>query len=133
MLDRADLFLAKALECLTGAESELANGRYNNCANRAYYACYQAAVAALHRAGVRPPGGGDEWSHSFVAAQFDGVLINRRKLFAADLRNAVARNHLVRLRADYEDASVSQTEASRAVRRTRDIVQAVEAGGRAMP
>lgn len=70
MLDRADLFLAKALESLTGAESKLANGRYNNSANRAYYACYQAAVAALCRAGVRPPGGGDEWSHSFVAAQF---------------------------------------------------------------
>lgn len=32
-------FLAKALESLQGAESELANKRYNNAANRAYYAC----------------------------------------------------------------------------------------------
>src|SRR3954463_6566783 len=111
MLDRADISLAKAQESLTGSESELANGRYNNSANRAYYACYQAAVAALYRAGVRPPRGGDEWSHSFVAAQFDGVLINRRKLYPADLRNAVAQNYLVRVRADYEDASISQTQA----------------------
>src|SRR5205823_6359850 len=41
----------KALESLAGAESELANGRYNNAANRAYYACFQAAIAALQRAG----------------------------------------------------------------------------------
>lgn len=62
-----------------------------------------------------------------------GVLINRRKLYAAELRNAVAHNHLVRLRADYEDVAVSQTQASRAVRRTRDVVRAVEARGQPAP
>ena len=56
MIDLASLFMAKALECLAGAESELANKRYNNCANRAYYACFQAAIDALTREGIQPAG-----------------------------------------------------------------------------
>ncbi|MGE3271887.1 MAG: HEPN domain-containing protein [Chloroflexota bacterium] len=127
MMDRASLYLAKALESVAGAQDEFASARYNNSANRSYYACFQAAIAALYRAQVLPPGGGDEWSHSFVAAQFDGMLINRRKLYSSDLRNVLARNHLVRLRADYEDDPVSQTEASRALRRTLAFISAIQA------
>jgi len=33
-------FLMKADESLAGAEREFAAGAYNNCANRAYYACF---------------------------------------------------------------------------------------------
>jgi hypothetical protein len=76
------LFLEKAVESLTGAESEALNGRYNNSANRSYYATFQAAIAALILAGTRPPGGAD-WGHGYVAAQFDG-LINRRKLYPTE-------------------------------------------------
>jgi uncharacterized protein (UPF0332 family) len=72
VLDPAALFLSKAEESLAGAESELANGRYNNCANRCYYACFQAAVSALMRAGVRPSGRAAEWGHAFVQATFAG-------------------------------------------------------------
>jgi hypothetical protein len=32
--------LLKAEESLAAAASELANGRYNSCANRCYYACF---------------------------------------------------------------------------------------------
>ncbi len=53
--DRA--YLAKAEESLAGAEREFAAGAYNNCANRAYYACFQAAIAALDLADIRPPDG----------------------------------------------------------------------------
>jgi uncharacterized protein (UPF0332 family) len=125
MIARGDLFLGKSRESLAGAESEFAQGRYNNCANRCYYACFQAAIAALRRAGVRPPGASGEWSHAFVPAQFDGVLIGRRKLYPADLRTALARNYALRQTADYEDDLVTQTAASRALRRTRSFVQAI--------
>lgn len=47
-------YLSKARESLETAESEYVNRRYNSCANRCYYACFQAAIAALLRAGVRP-------------------------------------------------------------------------------
>ena len=64
------LYLAKAEESLAGAMSELANRRHQNAANRAYYACYQAAVAALYREGIRPTG--KRWGHDTVRAQFAG-------------------------------------------------------------
>jgi len=48
------IYLAKAIESLLSAESEFVNGRYNSCANRCYYACFQAAIAALLGEGTAP-------------------------------------------------------------------------------
>jgi uncharacterized protein (UPF0332 family) len=48
------IYLDKARESLAGAESEYGNRRHHNCANRCYYVCFQAAIAALLLAGVRP-------------------------------------------------------------------------------
>jgi uncharacterized protein (UPF0332 family) len=45
------IVLAKAEESLAGAESGLGAGRYNNCVNRSYYVCLQAAIVALWQAG----------------------------------------------------------------------------------
>jgi hypothetical protein len=56
MTDPLPIYLTKAEESLRGAESEFAQGRYNNAANRCYYACFQADVAALHHASVAPRG-----------------------------------------------------------------------------
>ena len=67
------IYLLKATESLQTAESEFVNGRYNSCGNRCYYACFQAAIAALLREGIRPRG---QWNHEFVQAQFVGALIN---------------------------------------------------------
>jgi len=47
MVDIADLYLAKARASLAGARSELEQHRFDNAANRAYYACFQAAIYAL--------------------------------------------------------------------------------------
>ena len=127
MLEQSAIFLAKAQECLDGAESEFANGRYDNCANRCYYGCFQAAVYALDRAEVRPAAGRGQWTHGFVPAQFDGQLINRRKLYPAELRTVLARNYALRQVADYETDAVTQVEASRALRRTRIFLQAIRA------
>src|SRR5438046_1607955 len=128
MIDIATVYLEKAHESLAGAETEFSNRRYNNCANRSYYACFQAAIAALLRAGIQPPGAGSAWSHDFVPAQFVGQLINRRKLYPTSLRDVLARNYLVRRTADYTEDAVSLTEASRALRRTRDLVSAISVG-----
>ena len=62
--------LAKARENLTCAEAELAAGRYNTCASRAYYAAWHAAVAALIESRERPTG--VLWSHEFVIGRFAG-------------------------------------------------------------
>lgn len=106
-----------------GAESEFSGGRFNNCANRAYYACFQGAIAALQRAGIRPQGA--QWSHAYVPAQFEGVLINTRKLYSAELRGVLALTHGLRQKADYNEQPVSQAEANRVLRRARTFVQTI--------
>jgi uncharacterized protein (UPF0332 family) len=129
MPDDPLLYLRKALESLAGADSEFANGRYNNCANRCYYACFQAAIAALIRDDIRPPRTNGEWSHDFVRAQVDGVLIHRRKRLPPALRGTLHRDLSLRLTGDYAGDDVSRTEAERAVRRCRYFVEAVQEGG----
>ncbi|MBI2760094.1 MAG: HEPN domain-containing protein [Chloroflexi bacterium] len=119
----------KAVESLAGAESELANGRYNNCANRCYYSCLQAAIVALLEAGIRPPGGRIEWSHAFVQSQFVEQLIDRRKVYPASMRDLLSRTILLRQTADYRAEHITQIQASRAVRRTREFLEAIQAKG----
>jgi uncharacterized protein (UPF0332 family) len=121
--ERGD-FLAKAREALAGAESEFANRRYNNAANRAYYACFFAAIVALLDAGIRPPG--KQWGHEFVQAQFSGNLIWRRKLYPAELRDVISKNMRARQDADYDAFPVSEIESIRAVKRAAMLVVAVE-------
>src|ERR1700752_2684484 len=101
MIDPSRVFLDKALASLAGAESEAANARDDNCANRAYYACFQASVSALLNAGIQSPNPQGHWSHTFVPGQFVGQLINRRKLYPATLRDTLARTYQLRQTADY--------------------------------
>lgn len=130
MDDDADAYLAKAEESLAGALSELANGRYNNCANRCYYACFQAAVFALLREGVDRPGAASQWAHDFVQSAFVGQLINRRKIYPASIRDTLSRTIALRIDADYGHSGVTETEAQRATRRAREFVEAVRTGKR---
>jgi uncharacterized protein (UPF0332 family) len=120
-------FVLKALESPAGAESEFANARYNNRANRCYYACFQAAIAALQNAGVTPGAASVRWSHSLVPAQFDGQLINRRKLYPSELRGTLSLAYTRRQVADYSTDVVTHTQAARILRRTRALVQAITA------
>ncbi len=87
----------KAEENLDAAESELAQRRYNTCASRCYYACFQAAIYALMKAGIRPPSRTGEWGHDFVQAEFNGQLINRRKLYQSNLRDALQQTYALRV------------------------------------
>ena len=120
------IYLTKAEESLHTAESEFANGRYNSCANRCYYACFQAAIAALLAEGIRARG---QWSHEFVQGQFVGVLINQRHLYETQLRRVLSDNQNLREKADYRPELVNATQASRALRRTRTFVAAVRQRG----
>ena len=120
------IYSAKATESLQTAESEFVNGRYNSCANRCYYSCFQAAIVALLREGIRPRG---QWSHEFVQAQFVGVLINQRKRYDSDLRRVLADNQILRDQADYRAELVTPTQAGRALRRSRMLINAVQQRG----
>lgn len=133
MIDEGTQHLAKAEESLAGAESEFAAGRYNNCANRAYYACFQAAVAALIRADVVPSGRPRTWDHAFVHGRFAGQLVNRRKLYPASLRDTLRDTFTLRERGDYRPAAVSRRQAAHALDEARRFVEAVVSGGGSRP
>ena len=122
-----EIYLLKAEESLAGAESEFINGRYNNTANRCYYACFQAAIAALVQEGMQPSG--RQWGHEFVQARFVGELVNRRKFYPADLRQTLSNTLGLRQTADYAGDHVNQREAARALRWTRPFIEAVLGGG----
>ena len=115
-------YLDKAIESLAGAQSELANGRVNNAGNRAYYAVYQAAVAALIHAGVRR----SRWYHEDVQALFASELIRRRKLYRAGLRDSIYELYEVRIIADYGGQAASRRRVERAVRDAAAFLSAVE-------
>jgi uncharacterized protein (UPF0332 family) len=124
--DGSPSLLDKAAESLAGAEAEFAAGRFNNCANRCYYACFQAAIVALARASIRPAGGANaRWGHSFVQAQFEGTLINMRKMYPSALHGNLTRVYILRQTADYNEEAVTEVRASRALRNCRSFVEAV--------
>lgn len=64
-------------------------------------------------------------SGDFVQAQFIGQLINRRKLYPADLRQTLIQNYRLREIADYSRDFVSDMRAARALRRTDAFVEAI--------
>ncbi len=121
-------YMAKAEESLRTAESEYANQRYNSCANRCYYACFQAALVALGAAGIGPRSKSGEWNHGYVQASFVGHLINRRKLYSGQFRDVLPRTYELRQTADYETEFVKLKEAERALRRSREFVIAIRQG-----
>ena len=123
----AEVFLAKAEEALAGARREFAAGAYNNCANRCYYACFNAARAALSRAGIGPRGQDPTWGHAFVQSQFAEQLINRRKEYPSHLKNVLSETQSIRITADYAMRGVTQRTAARALGRATEFLAAVQA------
>lgn len=120
------VYLSKALASLAGAEIELANGLFNNTVNRAYYACYQAGVAALVADGVVPDLEGF-WPHDVVHAEFARLLVDTRGRYPRALRTTLKAVFDERLKADYEPDGIGAETAREAVHRARELVQAVNA------
>ncbi len=123
-------YLLKAMEARDGAATAFLARRYNNCANRAYYACFAAAVYTLERAGFHSTGAQTTWSHSALQATFNRELITRRKVYPAELREILPRTYKLREAADYSRRFVSSREASRVLQQSQQFIAAVQDGGR---
>jgi len=126
MIEDEIIYLTKAIESLHGAESEYINGRYHNCANRCYYACFQAGVHALTEAGITASGTRATWSHESLQGTFARELITRRKVYPAEFHDMFARTYKLRQTADYTRDLVTEMQAARTLRRVRDFVEAVQ-------
>jgi uncharacterized protein (UPF0332 family) len=119
----AAIYLAKAEQCLAGAALAVAHGQYNNATNRAYYAAFQAAIAALRRAGVEPPTS-RYWAHDFVLREYAARLAAGGGYPPASAATFKALQD-ERLKADYEVELIGQASAERAVGLARQFVDAV--------
>jgi len=122
-MGESQLFLGKAAESLASADADFAAGRFNSCANRAYYAGFQAAIACLIHSGVIS--GDQSWSHRFVISEVSGTLIRRRKLLPTRFRgtlDVLLRNRLV---ADYQTGSVNRKAARTGLQDSKSFVNSV--------
>jgi len=116
-------YLRKARESLASAQADVRAKRYNSAANRAYYAAFQAVVAALVWQSIRPTGA---WQHKFVTNQFSGKLVRRRKVIPSGLASTIDGLFRTRVKADYESEDVSQIDAQSALRHAIRFVEEVE-------
>jgi hypothetical protein len=72
--------------------------------------------------GIRPESGRELWEHDFVQSRFSGQLVNRRKIYSADLRDALQQNQKLRNLADYAIRWPTDVQALRSLERTRRLV-----------
>jgi len=115
-------FFYKAKNNLNAARLCFDNGCYDACANRAYYAALQAAVAALADKGIKR----DRVEHKWVHADFAGKLIRSRKIYPAKLKSFLPDMIAVREQADYKAESVSKQEAAHQLRKSEEFLTIVE-------
>jgi len=116
------VFLEKSLENLAVAEWAFENGHYNACANRAYYAMFQAALAALSSVGITTKT--DVIDHGWVQRTFALELTKRRKMFPG-MGSYLNDVRLVRNIADYEQDKVNRRRASQVLRVAQTMVEAI--------
>lgn len=107
----------------------MAAGRFNSCANRAYDACFQTALAAPIREGIQPDGRDRRWGRPAVESRFVGRLVNRRHRFPPTLRATLAQSRELRGRADYDLEGVTPVQVGLGVHRAREFVRTVRLGG----
>jgi uncharacterized protein (UPF0332 family) len=108
------IFLLKAREAIKVAQLSLDHGCLNSAANRAYFATFHAARAALVAAGLSPTD--RPWSHKAIQSAF-AQLIHRKKVYSAHLKGVLAELRSARDLADYRPEGVSSRAARNAVQK----------------
>ncbi|MBM3236424.1 HEPN domain-containing protein [Candidatus Poribacteria bacterium] len=117
-------WLAKATENIIAAEICLQHGLRNASVNRAYYAMFHAAIAALIRYEIRKVG--EMWKHDFVQAEFSRALIQRRKVFSSRLKDSLFNAMEQRQVADYDTKPINERIARRTLQLAQEFVGQVK-------
>jgi uncharacterized protein (UPF0332 family) len=117
------IYLAKARNSLRTAQGAHAQGDFDSCASRAYFAVLQAEIAALIKLTEFRQ---EQWRHERVQAEFNQRLIQARKVFPASLRSIhddlIGRRHT----ADYTDQLISTRTAERCLRKAAEMFTTIE-------
>lgn len=120
-----DALMAKADMACSSARALLDLGDVDGAANRAYYAMFDAARAALLASGapVAPDIGR---THSGLIAAFGNFLVKNGPV-SKEVGRLLNRAHEIRLVADYNGDSVEPTDAKEMVEQAETFVTAMRA------
>ncbi len=115
-------FLNKAKENLKIAQLGFEHGCYNACANRAYFASFQAAIAALADKGIQS----DKNDHAWVQSEFNLRLIKRKKVYPAVLKKYLPNMQTERNTADYSKQNISRKVAMRQLSDAEEMIGLIQ-------
>jgi uncharacterized protein (UPF0332 family) len=114
-----EVYLAKAKNSLHTAQNAYAQGDFDSCTSRVYFAVFHAEMAALMKLTAFRQ---DRWGHDRVQEEFNRQLVRSRKVFPASLQSIhndlIGRRHI----ADYTAQHVSIRIAERGLRRATEMV-----------
>jgi len=116
-------WLDKANENIAAAQLCFDNGHFNACANRLYYAMFQAGIAAMVKHGLLKPEA--EVGHDWLQSNFTGQLIRHRKVFPVKFRPYLSDAFRVRLLADYRILPVSKKIAGSELKKAKEFINAI--------
>ena len=91
-------FKNKALENIKIAEIAFDNDCFNASANRAYYAAFHAAIAAIYSIGMQP-----RIDHKTIQSMFSDYFFNRRKIIPSKYKGYLEDLQDKRNSADYRN------------------------------
>ncbi|NJL58707.1 MAG: HEPN domain-containing protein [Desulfobacteraceae bacterium] len=111
-------FFCKAENNLNVAQLCFDNGFYDACANRAYYAALQAAVAALADKGIKK----EKIDHRLVQAEFSSKLIRSRKIYSPKMKSYLMDMQRIRDYADYSGENISRKKAAEQLRKSEEML-----------
>ena len=114
-------YLNKANENLKIAQISFEYGCYNACANRAYYAGFQAAVAALLAKGFQKT----KLDHKWVQAEFSEKLIKRQKVYPGKLKSYLLGMQMIRNKADYEPGMIGRKTAVQQIAKAEEMIKCI--------
>ena len=114
-------FIDKSIENLKAAELLLEDRLYNASVNRAYYAAFHAAIAALSKYGVEF----DQINHKAVQSNFPFELIRRRKIFPSRFKSYLMKLQEKRILAFYSRIAISQKVASEQLFKAKEFVACI--------
>ena len=115
------IFKEKSIENLRLSEIAFENSCYNGCANRAYFAMFQIAVACILKDGFSE---NSRLSHEKVISIFTLKYCNERKIFP-QLSESLSDIQLKRNRADYQSQHINKIVASRTLKKAKEFVETV--------
>ena len=118
-------YMRKSEQALSSARQLLATGDADGACNRAYYAMFDAAQAALLAANVGAAANATKTHRGLISAFGQHLVLGGR--VAADLGSALNKVERLRLLADYTGDPVSEEDGAWAVEQAAVFVAAIRA------